>query len=246
MADIFDEISEDLRRQKLQRLWTNYGKHLIAVIVLIILAVGLYEYWKHHTRVTAERESGDFAHAVELIEKGNTKAGLEALRELQQNAGGGYRFLAGLREADVLAGQGDRAGAIAVFERIAADGKIDRALRDYAELQAITHALEDGERGDLRARLEALARPGAPWAALAEEQLAFLDLKAGNADRARERLQAIAANEEAPASLRDRANSLMSVIWPGSAQPAATGDAASEDAAEGVEAGEDSVEDSEQ
>lgn len=224
MADIFDEISEDLRRQKMQRLWDNYGKYLIAGIVLIILAVGFYEYWKHHSRVTAERESAAFSEAVELIDKGNTEAGLNALRELQENAGGGYRFLAGLREADVLAGQGDQAGAIAVLERIAGDSKIERALRDYAELQAITYALERGESGDLRQGLEVLAKPGAPWAALAEEQLAFLDLKAGDRERARERLQAIAANEEAPASLRDRANSLIAVLWPGSAAPAA-GDA---------------------
>lgn len=219
MADIFDEISEDLRRQKMERLWSNYGKYLIAAIVLIILAVGFYEYWKYHSRETAERESAAFSEAVELIEQGDTQAGLAALRELQENAGGGYRFLAGLREADVLAGQGDQAGAIATFERIAADSKIDRALRDYAELQAITHALERGESGDLRPRLEALAKPGAPWAPLAEEQLAFLDLKAGNMDRARDRLQAISANEEAPASLRDRANSLMAVVWPGTAAP---------------------------
>lgn len=228
MADIFDEISEDLRRQKMQRLWADYGKYLIAGIVLIILAVGLYEYWKHHSRVTAERDSAAFSEAVELIERGDTAAGLAALRELQENAGGGYRFLAGLREADLVAGQGDQAAAIAVFERIAADSKIEGALRDYAELQAITHALERGETGDLRPRLEALAQPGAPWAPLAEEQLAFLDLKAGNMDRARERLQAIAANEEAPASLRDRANSLIAVVWPGRAAPAA-GNAADQD-----------------
>lgn len=212
MADIFDEISEDLRRQQMLGMWKSYGKYLIAALVLIVVAVGAYEYSKYRARVIAERDSEAFGQAVGQIESGRTEDGLAALAQLRQDGSAGYRFLAGIRAGEVHSKAGDRAAAIRVLEETAGDSGIDRVLRDYAELQAVSLAVDEPGRADLRQRLDRLAQPGAAWAPLAEELLAYLDLKAGDDAAARERLERVAANEEAPMSLRARAREMLALL----------------------------------
>ncbi|MEK9728860.1 MAG: hypothetical protein VW417_02835, partial [Alphaproteobacteria bacterium] len=49
MADIFDEINEELKQDRQAVLWQRYGKYVIGVAVLIIALVGArqgYVYWK--------------------------------------------------------------------------------------------------------------------------------------------------------------------------------------------------------
>ncbi len=48
MADIFDEINEELKQDRQAVLWQRYGKYVIAVAVLVIAVVGArqgYVYW---------------------------------------------------------------------------------------------------------------------------------------------------------------------------------------------------------
>jgi len=41
MADIFDEIDEDLKRDQMQLLWARYGKIVMAAVAAIVLLVAL-------------------------------------------------------------------------------------------------------------------------------------------------------------------------------------------------------------
>lgn len=212
MTDIFDEVTEDLRRQQMLGLWRSYGKYLIAAAVAIVIGVGGYQYWRYHARTVQERESAAFAEAIALLEQGKTDDGLAVLAALQETAGGGYRLLAGLREAAERERRGDTAAAIKIYERLATDKAIDETLRGYAELQAVAAQIDQGDAAALRTRLEKLAAPNAPWSALAEEFLALLDLKAGNVAAARERLDRLAQNEDAPAGARTRAGEILATL----------------------------------
>jgi len=40
VADIFQEVDEEVRREQLQKLWQRYGHFAIAGCILIVVAVG--------------------------------------------------------------------------------------------------------------------------------------------------------------------------------------------------------------
>ena len=49
MSELFSEIDEDLRREKLKKLWEQYSVFIVAGAILIIAAVGGwrgYQYWQ--------------------------------------------------------------------------------------------------------------------------------------------------------------------------------------------------------
>ena len=48
MSDIFQEVDEEVRRDQLMKLWERYQNLIVAVVVLVLAAVGGwrgYEYW---------------------------------------------------------------------------------------------------------------------------------------------------------------------------------------------------------
>ena len=42
MSDVLRQIDEDLRKDKLNKLWKNYGLYIIVLIITIIVAVTGY------------------------------------------------------------------------------------------------------------------------------------------------------------------------------------------------------------
>ena len=42
MADIFHEVDEEVRRERLQKLWDRYSIYIIALAVLIVAAIGAW------------------------------------------------------------------------------------------------------------------------------------------------------------------------------------------------------------
>ncbi|RMF11312.1 MAG: hypothetical protein D6763_03480, partial [Alphaproteobacteria bacterium] len=125
MVDIFKEVEEDLRRSQLQALWSKYGRFVIAALLGIVLAVGGNQYWQYHTRTTQAKESVVFSNALEEAQSGDRDAALAALDDLRQNGSSGYRGLAGLKEAALLADGGEIEQAIRIYEAVAADSRVN-------------------------------------------------------------------------------------------------------------------------
>ncbi|HSG94166.1 MAG TPA: hypothetical protein VLA28_01510, partial [Afifellaceae bacterium] len=48
MADIFQEVDEELRRDKAAEVWTRYGRYIIAAAVFIVAATASYVGWKQY------------------------------------------------------------------------------------------------------------------------------------------------------------------------------------------------------
>ena len=49
MADIFQEVDEEVRREQLKKLWDRYGLLVVILAILIVAGVGawrFYQYWE--------------------------------------------------------------------------------------------------------------------------------------------------------------------------------------------------------
>lgn len=216
MVDIFDEIEEDLRAERAEKLLKKYAWLLIVVIVAIVGAAAGWQLWSRHKNQQDSAVAGRYVAVQTALEQpGLDKAAqLAALDKLAADAPEGYRTLARMRAAGLKADAGDVPGAVALWNAVAADSNADPLLRDLSSLLATERELDHGDPGQLEARLKPLAAPGNPWSALAQEQLAVLDLRQGKVDDARKTLQTLAAGLESPTGLRARANALLVGLGP--------------------------------
>ena len=210
MSDIFREIDEEVRRERLKKLWEQYANLIIAVAVVIVLGVGgwrLYQWWE--VRQAAEA-GGKFEQAVLLSEEGKHQEAAAEFSKLATEGTAGYRTLARFRVAEQLAAQ-DPQGAVKAYEALAADGGIGRPLQDVAEIRAALILIDTAPYQELRTRLEPLTANERPFRHTARELLALSAWRAGDQPATRRWGDLILTDAQTPANIRGRVEMLMAV-----------------------------------
>ena len=216
MVDIFDEVEEDLRADRAEKLLKKYAWLLIVAVVAVVGAVAGWQLWNRYKNQQDAAAAASYVAVQNALQQpGTAKAGqLATLDQLAVTAPEGYKTLARMRAAGLKADAGDVPGAIALWNTVAADSTADPLLRDLASLQATARELDHGDPTQLEARLKPLAEPGNPWSTLAQEQLAMLDLRQGKVADARKILQTLAVDIASPSGLRARASALLAGLGP--------------------------------
>src|SRR5437773_8168773 len=70
VSDIFREIDEELRRDNLRKLWSRYGRYLIALAVVVLLIAGGIVAWRDHQLTERRAQSTRYAAALSLAREG--------------------------------------------------------------------------------------------------------------------------------------------------------------------------------
>lgn len=211
MADIFQEVDEEVRRERLNKLWQHYGHYIIAACVLVIVAVGAwrgYEWWETKKAVEA---GAAFEQAVNLAEAGKHQEAEAAFAKLASEGTAGYRLLARLREAAEL-GRTDRKAAIKAYDEIAVDRSVGQVIQDLAALRVSFLLVDGSSYGDMRARLEPLTGPDRAFRHSARELLALSAWKQGDMGAARQWTDMIITDPQTPSGARSRAEVLSELI----------------------------------
>jgi hypothetical protein len=216
VVDIFDEVEEDLRAERAEKLLKKYAWLIIAAAVAVVAAAAGWQLWsRYQTRQDAAAAQRFIAAQGATDQPGTTTPDQVAtLEQLAATGPEGYKTLARLRAAALKADAGDLQGAESLWNAVASDPSADHLLRDFAKLMAVQRDLDHGDPAELEARLKPLADPRNAWSSLAREQLAMLDLRQGRADDARKTLQALSIDIGAPSGLRQRASALLAGLGP--------------------------------
>lgn len=212
MSDqLFREVDEEVRQDRLQDLWKRYGIYAAVAAVLIVAGTIAFVLWRDAQQSARDADSSRFLNAV-IQESEAADAALLALRELADDGTTAYRFLAKLREARLLAQEDDTAQALAVFDSVAADADLGDTYRDLARLLAVANGLDVLSQDEVETRIGPLNVAGNPFQVTAREFLAVSAIKAGDTARAEELLRANQADGSAPVASRARATEILTAI----------------------------------
>ncbi|HKS90030.1 MAG TPA: hypothetical protein VJR70_11355, partial [Stellaceae bacterium] len=126
--------------------------------------------------------------------------------------GGGYGLLAAFEHAELLARSGDRKGAIAAYDQLAASSGVDPEFRELAVLLSVMHGLPETDPKAAIERLQPLTQNGKPWRASALDLTAAAKLKAGDKNGALTIYKQLADDITAPQGLRARAAEMAAAL----------------------------------
>lgn len=200
-----DEVNDEVRRDRLFALYRRYGWIAVVVILGIVGGVAWSEYSRSRD-VAEARALGDSLLAAS--QPADAAARAEALARVTADSAGG-RAIAAYLEADALIAAGDADGAAAVLDSVVNDSEVPAIYRQMASFKALLAQQGDADLDARRAGFEDLAAAGSPLRLLAEEQLALIDIQAGQPEAAIERLQAILQDSEISGDLLQRAMQLI-------------------------------------
>ena len=211
MSDVFDEISDDLRREKLNQFWKENGSWIIGgVITAILLTAGL-SFWQ---QLQYKRNAAATAELTQLVtdisgdKEQVKKADLSKLEHFSGAADKNHAAMARFMMAYTHIERGEKEQAVELFETIAKTSGIDKTYRDLAKVLSITQRLNDGDAEKLKKELSALTDGKNTWRYTALELEALLDARENHMQEAVDALTKITADPSAPEAARNRAMSL--------------------------------------
>jgi len=211
MADIFNEIDEDLRRERAKKIWEKYGNLVIAAAVVVVLIVAGWRGYDYYQQQQAEAAGDRFQEAVTLSRDGKGAEAESALTSLVADAPSGYRTLARFRLAAEAASR-DKAKGIEAYDALAADATVGPLLQTVARIRAGYLMVDTASYKDVAARIEPLAQAGEPWRHSAREILGLSAWKAKDLAAAGKWFEMIVADQEVTAPMRQRADLMLQLI----------------------------------
>jgi hypothetical protein len=211
VADIFQEVDEEVRRERLQKLWERYGNFIIAGCILIIVGVGAwrgYEWWQNKKA----GESGvAFEDAVMLAQAGKHQEAEAAFTKLASDGTAGYRTLSRLREAAELAST-DKTAAVKAYDEIAADKSVGPVIQQLATVRAGYLLVDTAPYSEMRSRLEPVTAADKVYRHSARELLAISAWKSGDTSAVKQWTGIIISDPRSPDGTRSRAEVLSELV----------------------------------
>jgi hypothetical protein len=204
-----DEVTEEVRRDRLFATFRKYGWIAILLVALIVGGAA-YTEWKKASHAAQAKAFGD--SLLTALDENDPASRRKALADVAGAASGIPDSMAIQQLLLASDPAGDKAGTLAALDAVANDAAISQTYRDLAVLRRVILAGADMDIAARRAALDPLAVPGRPFRTLAQEQLAYLSVEAKDTEAAITQLRAISTDQEAPTGLRQRANQMIEAL----------------------------------
>jgi hypothetical protein len=206
------EIDEELRRERLIKVWDQYGTYIIAAAVLVVAGVGGWKYYDYRQNMAAEAASTRYIIALRDYAVGKPEDAQKNLENLITTAPHGYATLARLRAGAYERSAGNPVEAMAVYSDVADDSSADPLLADYARLQIASIKLDAGDFTDAKNRLTPLATDKSAWRFSAREMLGVIAYKSGRMPEARNHFQRLLTDTATPPGITERVKVMLTVM----------------------------------
>ena len=201
-----NEVSEEVRRDKLYGLMRRYGWIAIAAVVIVVGGAAFFEWQKAKARTAAEAK-GDALIAALSEETPEDRAA--ALRDVPVNDTPGGRAVLALLQAAGAVDAEDTESALAALDGLATDAEAPALYRDLAILKSVIIGAGVTPADERISKLTPLFQPGNPYRLLALEQRALAEVEQGETDAALETLTGVLGDAEVTEDLRRRASQLI-------------------------------------
>lgn len=196
-----DEVNEEVRRDRLYGYLRKYG-WVVALVIVAIVGAAAYNEYRQAQEAAKAQALGDAM--LNALSRNDEVARAAALAEVSAETPEGGAVLAFLT-AGAQAEAGQTEAAAQTLQAVFDNGDVPLIYRQVASFKALILQADSLDAAARRAGFEALAVPGVRLRLLAEEQLALLEIEAGETEAALARFQAILNDAEATSGLQRRA-----------------------------------------
>jgi len=196
-----EEVSDEVRRDKLFKIFKKYG-WILALVVVSIVGGTAYNEWNKAQLETMARLHGD------LMQAARAAGDVDALRPLTEGDAP-LTVLAQFERSNILTAAGDTVGAVQALRAVTQNLDAPAIYTDLAWLKIIMldgANMAENERNDAYERLTA---PNGPYRLLAQEQRAMQYVRDGDIDAAKAELAKLLVDPSITPGLRNRAQQLI-------------------------------------
>lgn len=201
MSELLREIEEDIRAERMHRLWDKFGKTMIRVSIAVIIGTALGVAWQHYQKSQAMERTSQLIAGLSKMNSGDAKSAIAIFDKLIED-GSVQADMALLHKGQAQTSEGDYDGARKTYETLAARGS-DNAFAVLGKLLA-------SKEGDAPAAVNEKE----PFATLQNEMRAWQLLSAGKKEEAVKIFTTLRDDPIAPRSQQARAKMVLATLSP--------------------------------
>jgi len=206
------EIDDAVRQDQYSEFARIYGRPLLALLIVGLIAFGGYLFWESRQEAALESQSEQLVAAMDQAEAGNLDSASKAAAALISDSDGGAAVSAQMLQAGVALDQGDPEKAAELFAAVAANEDAPPILRNMASIRGMTATFDSRDPQEVIDALQPLAIPGEPFFGSAGELVAMAYLEQDKRDEAGALFGEIAKSEDVPETLRARARQMAGLL----------------------------------
>ena len=206
MSDIFQEVEEDVRRERYEQIWKQYGTYIMMAAAVLVLAVAGYQAWQRYDLSQRQIISDRYRAASQSAQAGNPTKAETDFAALAKDAPSGYATLAKFHLAGAYLAQGKRDPAVALLRELTTSS--DPIVSSTARLKLAWATADALPKTEIVSLLQPLTAEDNPWRFAASEVIAYVDLKDGARAQALAEYQKLSQETAAPSNLRQRASGI--------------------------------------
>tara|TARA_B100001093_G_C26781033_1_gene994627 strand:- start:573 stop:1223 length:651 start_codon:yes stop_codon:yes gene_type:complete len=137
MSDIFDEVSEELKQDRLLQIWKKFSKYIISFLILIIVSIFSYKIYLNWIEKKLEASSEQFFSAIEKLENKKYKESSKIFLKSSKENNDGYRVLSLFGLAEISYKKGNIREMTSYYKYIYEDDNIDLYYRNLSRLLTV-------------------------------------------------------------------------------------------------------------
>lgn len=205
MADIFQEVDEALKQEKLEKFWDEYKNTIVTAIVVLIASTGISSFYQSWDK---GRDNAETAALLQAVEADDQAA---AFSEFAEQTRRGHEVIAKMSQAAVLVQKGteeNKKEAADIYASIAMQRSAPDDFRDLARVLAVRHGVDADKADKLLKPILKNEKSPFHWHARLEAATYYAHQENGT-EKAIEVLEPFTANPLVPDSLKQTAEALL-------------------------------------
>ncbi len=219
MADIFDELQEDIEQERWTRLWKKYHNYIYGVVGGVLIATAGYSWYNHYNQSKLSQAAEQYFRGINsaMHQSANSLPIFNRIAEEYNNI---YTTLSRFWAAALLGKQGQDEMAATVYEETISDnsGLIaywknpQSLMKELAIFKKAYLTIDQADPETLRKLITPFAQEDNPWKLSAYEILALLQIRENHLAEAKEYLEKIITDKSASAPIKQRAEVLLGTL----------------------------------
>ncbi len=206
------EIDEELKNEKIKKLWDKYGLFIILFVVVAVFSAVSFETFQAWKDKRNQEMSDSFAYALNLQNQGRFAESQEVLTSIKNSNRGIYTNIAQMQIVNLLIELKQFDKAISELEQIVADEAFNPQMRDVARLKLASYKLNTASAEEINALLAPLTDKQNVWNNTAKELLAMRALRDNDPAQALNIYKDISGNSKTTDTLQSRVQDMINVL----------------------------------
>lgn len=210
MSDLFREVDEALKQEKMELFWQKYKNYIIIFCVSLVLGTAISVFWKQHKESQYKEKTAEFYNIIikeadsKETGKEQTQETITQLKSFIESAPGGLEIMATLNEAALEHKNGNVDKAISTYESIIKDHSSDQSIVNLANIYIGYITITDEQRHQAFSHIEKLTETKTPWKFLAKEVLSLRLIQEKKLDDASKQIDELINDPETPDTIKQR------------------------------------------